>query len=108
VLFISDGNYSEILDDLLELRPDGLYVESSSMKPGDFMRRAGRDKLFLIKTNSLTIDFGKPEDIYKELAALRDLHQEFPGMMIYRGGGNPRPGNAEAFESYFRDLLVYH
>jgi len=107
VLFISDGNYSEILDDLLELRPDGLYVESSSMKPGDFMRRAGRDKLFLIKTNSLTIDFGKPEDIYKELAALRDLHQDFPGMMIYRGGGNPRPGNAEAFENYFRELLVY-
>ncbi|MDP6505808.1 MAG: uroporphyrinogen decarboxylase family protein, partial [Planctomycetota bacterium] len=61
VLFISDGNYSEILDDLLELRPDGLYVESSSMNPEDFMRQAGRDKLFLIKTNSLTIDFGSPE-----------------------------------------------
>jgi hypothetical protein len=31
----------------------------------------------------------------------------FPGMMIYRGGGNPRPGNAEAFDRYFQDLLVY-
>jgi hypothetical protein len=107
VLYISDGNYSQILDDLLVLSPDGLYIESSSMAPGDFMRRAGNDKLFLIKTNSQVIDFGTPEDIYRELYALHELHKEFPGMMIYRGGGNPRPDNAEAFDRYYRELLVY-
>ena len=31
---------------------------------------------------------------------------EYPGIMMYRGGGNPLPGNAEALSSY-QDLLVY-
>ena len=107
VLYISDGNYAPALDDLLALDPDGLYVESSSMDPGAFMRRAGRDKLYLIKTNNRTVDFGTPEQIREELLTLRRLHQEFPGMMIYRGGGSPPAKNAEAFESYYRKLLVY-
>ena len=107
VLYISDGNYADALDDLLALGPDGLYVESSSMAPGDFMRRAGRDKLFLIKTDSRAVDFGTPEDIRRELALLRELHADFPGMMIYRGGGNPSPANAEAFTRGYRELLVY-
>jgi hypothetical protein len=107
VLYITDGNYAPLLDDILALQPDGLYIESSSMEPGEFMRRAGRDKLFLIKTDSRAIDFGTPEDIRCELLRLRDLHREFPGMMIYRGGGNPTPANAEAFERQYRELLVY-
>lgn len=107
VLYISDGNYADVLDDLLALGVDGLYVESSSMDPGAFMRRAGVDKLYLIKTDSRAIDFGTPEEIREELAALRALHQEFPGIMIYRGGGNPSPGNAEAFDRCYRELLVY-
>jgi hypothetical protein len=107
VLYISDGNYADVLDDLLALGADGLYVESSSMDPGSFMRRAGADKLYLIKTDSRAIDFGTPEEIRQELAALRALHQKFPGMMIYRGGGNPSPENAEAFDLHYRELLVY-
>ena len=26
---------------------------------------------------------------------------------MYRGGGNPRPGNAEAFARLYQELLVY-
>jgi hypothetical protein len=107
VLYVSDGNYAPVLEDILATRPDGLYVETTSMNPGEFMRRAGRDKLFLIKTDSRNIDCGTAEDIRSELMRLRELHRVFPGMMIYRGGGEPRPGNAEAFERYYKELLVY-
>ncbi|MEW6356569.1 MAG: uroporphyrinogen decarboxylase family protein [Planctomycetota bacterium] len=107
VLYISDGNYRDALDDLLALKPDGLYIESSSMDPEPFMRQAGRDKLFLIKTNSQIIDVGTPEEIRAELRRLRDLHQEFPGMMIYRGGGNPSAENAKAFQCGYEEFLVY-
>jgi len=107
VMYVSDGNYMPVLDDILETNPDGLYIESTSMEPGKFMRRAGKDKLFLIKSDSRNIDFGTPDDIYKELKVLRKLHEEFPGMMMYRGGGNPNPQNAEAFNRYFQELLVY-
>ena len=107
VLYISDGNYADALDSLLAMGTDGLYIESSSMPPEPFMRRAGRDKLFLIKTESRTVDMGTPQQIHDELAHLAKLHQEFPGMMIYRGGGEPAPGNAEAFARSYEQLLVY-
>ena len=107
VLYISDGNYLDVLDDLLALSPDGLYVESTSMDPAQLMGRAGRDKLYLVKSDSRNIDFGTPDDIRAELVRLRALHANYPGMMMYRGGGNPRPGNAEAYDRYFQELLVY-
>ena len=106
-MYVSDGNYMQVLDDILEAGADGLYIETTSMDPGEFMRRAGRDKLYLIKSDSRNIDFGIPDDIYEELKKLRELHEEFPGMMMYRGGGNPKPGNGEAFNRFFQDLLVY-
>ena len=95
-----------VLDDILATDTDGLYIESTSMNPEEFMRKAGKDKLYLIKSDTRNIDFGTPDDIYKELKKLRELHQEFPGMMMYRGG-NARPGNVEAFNRYFQELLVY-
>jgi hypothetical protein len=104
VLYVSDGNYMPILDDILATNPDGLYIESTSMDPEEFMRRAGKDKFFLIKSDSRNIDFGTPDDIYKELKMLSELHKEFSGMIMYRGGGNPKPGNAEAFNRYFQEL----
>ena len=107
VLYLSDGNYEQVLDDILDTNPDGLYIESTSMEPAAFMHRAGRDKLYMVKSDSRNIDFGTPEDIYAELEKLRGLHAEYPGMMMYRGGGNPRPGNAAAFQRYFDELLVY-
>ncbi len=107
VLYISDGNYMRVLDDILEAEPDGLYIESTSMDPEAFMRRAGKDKFYMVKSNSRNVDIGTPEEIRQELKKLRALHREFPGILMYRGGGNPRPGNKEAFERYFNEFLVY-
>jgi len=106
-LYVGDGNYAEALPDLLALGVDGLYVESSSMDPADFLPRAGCDKLFLIKTDNRIIDFGTPADLRREFEDLRRLHQDFPGMMVYRGGGNPAPGIPEAFAELYEELLVY-
>lgn len=107
VLYISDGNYLPVLADILATGPDGLFIESSSMDPGEFMARGGPDKLYLIKTDNRAVDVGTPEQIYSELRQLRELHQQYPGMMIYRGGGNPSPDQAAAFARAYHELLVY-
>ena len=107
VLYMSDGNYLPILGDLLDTEPDGLYIESSSMDPGELMARAGADKLYLLKTDNRNIDMGTPDDIRQEMQRLRELHQRFPGILMYRGGGEPAPGNAEAFSQRYQELLVY-
>ena len=107
VLYISDGNYAQVLDDILATGADGLYIESSSMNPRAFMQRAGRDKLYMLKSDNRNIDFGTPDEIRREVQEIAALHAEYSGMMMYRGGGNPLPGNAEAFEAAFQEFLVY-
>lgn len=107
VVYISDGNYMPVLDDILATGPDGLYIESTSMAPATFMARAGRNKIYMLKSDSRNIDLGTAEDIRAELTQLRDLHVQYPGMFMYRGGGNPRPGNVETFVRYYEELLVY-
>ena len=107
VLYVSDGNYLPVLDDVLATNPDGLYVESSSMEPAEVMRRAGPAKLFMVKTDSRNIDLGTPAEIREEMLKLRALHAEYPGILMYRGGGDPLPGNAEAFEQCYLEFLVY-
>ena len=96
----------EVLDDILELGVDGLYIESTSMDPAEFMRRAGPDKLYMVKSNTRNIDWGTAEDVRDEILELRRLHHEYPRMMMYRGGGR-KAECVEAFERYYREYLVY-
>lgn len=106
VVYVTDGNYLPVLDDVLANGPDGLYIESTSMDPAELMGRAGRDMIYLLKSNSRNIDHGTPEDVRRELLQLRELHAEYPGIMMYRGGGRI-PENVQAFERYYREYLVY-
>ena len=105
-IYVCDGNYLPILDDILALEPDGLYIESTSMDPAEFMRRAGRDMIYLLKSNTWNIDHGTPDDVWEEVRAIRDLHQEYPGIIMYRGG-NRLPQCVRAFDEACRELLVY-
>lgn len=107
VLYVSDGNYMPVLDDILATGPDGLYIESTSMDPEALMRQAGPTKMYMLKSDSRNTDFGTPEDIRTELSRLRNLHAQYPGILMYRGGGSLRPGNAEAFKQCYEELLVY-
>lgn len=107
VLYISDGNYLDALPQILATGPDGLYCESSSMDPAVLLPRCGRDRLYMVKTDSRTMDHGTPAEIRAELLKLRGLHQDFPGMFIYSGGGDVNPVNEAAFRRLYDELLVY-
>jgi len=105
-VFVCDGNYLPLLDDVLALEPDGLYIESTSMDPAEFMSRAGPDKIYLLKSDTRNIDHGTPEDVWAEVRRIRDLHEQYPGIIMYRGG-NRQPECVRAFDEACRELLVY-
>jgi hypothetical protein len=107
VLYITDGNYAPIIDEIISLGPDGLYCESTSISPELVTSKGGPDMFYLIKTNSRNIDIGTEEDIYNELKMLRDIHQKYPKIWSYSGGGRINPGNEEAFRRIYNELLVY-
>ncbi|MFA7674307.1 MAG: hypothetical protein WCY62_10705, partial [Clostridia bacterium] len=69
--------------------------------------KGGPDMFYLIKTNSRNIDIGTEEDIYNELKMLRDIHQKYPKIWSYSGGGRINPKNEEAFRRIYNELLVY-
>ena len=45
------------------------------------------------------MDHGTPEDIRQELLVLRELHEEFPWMIICRGRGEKGHGRRAGLES---------
>ena len=106
MVYVTDGNYLPVLDDVLANEPDGLYIESTSIDPAELMSRAGRNMIYLLKSNTRNIDHGTPEDVRRELRQLRELHAEYPGMIMYRGGDRV-PENVQAFERYYQQYLVY-
>ena len=105
-VYVSDGNYLPVLDDVLDNGPDGLYIESTSMDPAELMGRAGKDMIYLLKSDSRNMDHGTPDDVEREMRRLRDLHAEYPGIMMYRGGGRI-PENVQAFNRCYQEYLVY-
>jgi hypothetical protein len=105
-VYVCDGNYLPLLDDILALGPDGLYIESTSMDPAEVMARAGHDKVYLLKSNARNLDHGTPEDVWEEMRRLRRLHREYPGILMYRGGGR-KSECVRAFEEAYHELLVY-
>jgi len=106
VIYVSDGNYLPVLDDVLANGPDGLYIESTSMDPAEFMRRAGPEMIYMLKSNSRHIDHGTPEDVRRELLQFRELHEQYPGIITYPGGRR-LPENVQAFNRYYQEYLVY-
>ena len=107
VIYITDGNYSSVLDEIISMEPDGLYCESTSISPEFVMSKGGPDKFYIVKTNSRNIDHGSENDIYSELMLLKKLHRIYHKMWIYSGGGRINLQNESLFRQYYNELLVY-
>lgn len=107
VLYITDGNYFAVIDDLLKLNPDGLYCESTSISPEFVCEKGGKDRFYLVKTDSRNIDIGTKEDIEREVMMLKKLNHKYPKIFSYSGGGNINPENEAFFKEMYNKHLVY-
>jgi len=106
VLFVSDGNYLSVLDDILEAGMDGLAIEASSMDPAEVMERAGRGRFYMTSVDNRVMDFGTPDDVRAQVEKLHRLHQRFPAMWIGRGGGVGKDHpNALAYARYCKMIF---
>ena len=86
VMYVSDGNYLSVLDDVLDTGMDGLAIEASSMAPAEAMRRAGADRFYMVGVDNRVMDFGTPEEVRVQVEELHCLHRDFPSMWMTRGG----------------------
>ena len=103
VLFTSDGNYTEFLDDLAAAGADGFVFEPLT-DLATVVRKFGRSHVIIGNADCRVLTFGTEEDVRREVKRCMDLGRDCPGYFFAVGNHIPPNvpiANAEAcMEAY--------
>lgn len=100
LIFVSDGNYSELIDDLFAVGVDGLIVDNYvNMEP--VIEKYGKSKVICGNVDSRILTEGSMEDVRKEVKRCMDLGKKYPGYFIRAAGDLPHNIPLENIECYF-------
>ena len=81
VAFVSDGDYTPLLDDLVAIGFDGFLI-NDNMDLGGIARTIGRDHFLIGNVNTLTLTYGTPEQVESEVARCLEEAKPCPGHFI--------------------------
>ena len=101
IAFVSDGNYSAVLDDLVSVGFDGFVINSPAMDLGEICRRLG-NSIFLaggIDINLLTQ--GTPDEVIRGIKECFRLIQPAKGFFMHSGGDLPHNIPMDNLQAYF-------
>jgi len=103
VLFCSDGDFTEFIDDIAEAGADGFIFEPLT----DLelvVERYGRTKVIIGNVDTRILTFGTKEDIYREVKRCADLGRDCPGYFF--AVGNHIPHNVPLDNAlYYLELI---
>jgi hypothetical protein len=106
VLFTSDGNYVEFLDDLAAAGADGFVFEPAT-DLATVVRKFGQTHVIIGNADCRVLTFGSPEDVRREVKWCLDIGRACPGYFFSVGNHIP-PNvpieNAEACMEEYRRL----
>ena len=100
VLFCSDGNFTEFVDDIAEAGADGFIFEPTT-DLGYIVERYGKTKVMIGNIDCRILQFGTKEDIYNEVRRCADLGRDCPGYFFAVGNHIPNGIPLENVEYYF-------
>jgi hypothetical protein len=109
VIFVSDGSYSALVDDLAVAGADGFYMESLV----DLGMMAGKfpDKILIGNTDPRVITFGTPAEVEAEVARCFTQAGHLPGYIFHPSGDLPHNipiENLDALITAFRQHAPNH
>ena len=106
IVFVSDGNYTELLPDLFAVGVDGVMVDER-MDLAAILARHGRDKVVIGNVDVQVLTWGTPEEIRREVRRCCDLGRDCPGYFIKCFGDLPQNIPTEHLDVYFDAVHTY-
>jgi hypothetical protein len=100
IIFVSDGNYSTLIDDLAAVGVDGLMIDHFN-NIEDILRRYGGKLLIAGNADIAKLTFGTPEDVRRDVARCMAYGRQYPGYVIKVTGDLPHNIPLENIEAYF-------
>ncbi|MDO8686040.1 MAG: uroporphyrinogen decarboxylase family protein [Clostridiales bacterium] len=100
VIFVSDGNYSELIDDLIAVGVDGLTVDHF-VDIENVLQRYGGKILISGNADITKLTFGTPDDVRRDVARCMAYGRRYPGYVIKVTGDLPHNIPLENIEAYF-------
>jgi hypothetical protein len=106
IVFVSDGNYTDLLPDLFAAGVDGVMVDER-MGLAAILRRHGRDKVVIGNVDVQILTWGTPDQIRGEVRRCCDLGRDCPGYFIKCFGDLPQNIPVENLDVYFDAVHTY-
>ncbi|MFO7612666.1 MAG: uroporphyrinogen decarboxylase family protein [Clostridia bacterium] len=106
LIFVSDGNYTELIDDLFAVGVDGLMIDNY-VDLGPVLEKYGKSKVICGNVDSRILTSGTRDDVRREVARCMDLGKKYPGYFIRAAGDLPHNiplGNIEQYFDSCREL----
>jgi hypothetical protein len=101
VTFVSDGDYTPLLDDLVALGFDG-FIINANMNLAEIARRIGRDHYLIGNVSTSILTFGTPEDVRREVKRCLDDARPCAGHIIKATADLPHNIPLANMREYFR------
>lgn len=103
LLFVSDGKYSELIDDLVEIGVDGLFVDHNNDLNSIILKYGGKIAIIgNIDTRVLT--FGKVDDVSEEITNVLSKSKGCPGYFLKASGDLPHNIPIANIRQYFEEI----
>ncbi len=100
IIFVSDGNYLELIDDLIAVGVDGCMVDHF-VDIGQVMQRHGGKVLIAGNADIAKLTFGTVDDVRRDVARCMDYGRRYPGYVIKVTGDLPHNIPLANIEAYF-------
>jgi uroporphyrinogen-III decarboxylase len=100
IIFVSDGNYTQLIDDLFAVGVDGLIVDNY-VELDPVIRKYGKEKVICGNVDSRILTEGSIESVKKEVKRCMDIGKKYPGYFIRAAGDLPHNIPLENIECYF-------
>ena len=99
-MFRSDGDYSLLLDDILNCGADGFMIEPMiDLEP--LAKKYGDEKFIVGNVNSTILSFGSPAEVEAEVQRCVNAAGKYPGYFLCATGSITNSMPMENIDTYF-------